>query len=144
MELIKLIYTSAAKPYCDLAEADRILETSQRLNSINGITGILYFSNSYFLQYLEGDKAAINETYERITQDKRHHKIRLVITAPLEKREFGEWSMGYIPQSELLTPLNLKFMNGPDFNPKNISPEESLQLIFELRAQLPKAHYTTD
>jgi len=118
-----------------------ILHTSNQLNLANGITGILYFSSQYFLQYLEGENSHVESTYERICRDPRHTNLRIVDRAAIDSRDFSSWSMAYVPKSDILIPLNLEFMNGTDFNPKEISNTEALELVFKLRSLLPQAHY---
>ena len=49
--------------------------------------------------------------------------------------------MAYVPKSKIITPLNLKFMRGTEFNPREISGSEAVELTKKLRELLPKAHY---
>jgi len=141
MKLKRLIYASVANELCNSAEIENILDDSIELNKIHGITGILYYSNRFFLQYLEGDAPDIESTYARIAQDKRHSALRLIDQSTTSAREFGMWSMGYVPNSEILTPLNKQFMGDTQFNPMCISAAEAVALTLELREALPKAHY---
>jgi hypothetical protein len=120
---------------------DEILRSSRKHNSDNQITGVLYFSNNYFLQYLEGSKNNVLSTYQRISIDSRHTDVRLITTAEIENREFDQWAMAYIPQSDILKPMHLKFTNSPDFNAPAISKENAYEVISALHEQLPKAHY---
>ena len=138
---IRLIYTSKAHESCDQIAIDNILLTSQQLNSENEVTGILYFSNQFFMQYLEGEKNLVEATYERIAKDRRHTDLKLVHSNRIETRNFKGWSMAFVPQSERLTSLNEKYLNSSVFNPADISSDTALKMVLELRNELPKAHY---
>lgn len=94
MSLVQLIYVS------DLVgdnegEIARILETSVRRNKDNDITGMLLYSRGNFLQVLEGEKEAVDATYQRIVQDPRHRNSILLTEEPVAERHFANWSMGY-------------------------------------------------
>ena len=141
MELISLIYCSTATKRCDQKAIDDILYMSQRLNSRDGISGILYFSKSYFMQYLEGYPSHIEDTYSRILKDYRHSSLEIIMKEPTQAREFSGWSMAFVPHTEHLTPLNKKYMNNSEFKPYGISSSVALEIVRELKSQLPKAHY---
>ncbi|NOI79761.1 BLUF domain-containing protein [Vibrio tubiashii] len=140
MELIKLIYVSTVSDAFSLSSVDEILVAAQRNNGENGITGILYFNHKYFMQYLEGDKQEVESTYKRILEDNRHYNVLLLDKSALDERQFGCWSMAYILQSEILQPLNLYFMDSPDFNPYRLDTQSANEIIIELKSYLPLAH----
>jgi hypothetical protein len=94
MSLVQLIYLS------DLVDKNEahiapILQSAVKHNSKNGITGMLLYSGGNFLQVLEGEKAAVDETYARICQDPRHRNTVLLIEEPVSERHFSSWQMGY-------------------------------------------------
>jgi hypothetical protein len=137
----RLIYTSAAVENCSAHQIKKILEISIKHNTTNGITGILYYSSEYFMQYLEGSRENVESTYARIARDDRHHALRVVDRETIQQREFEAWQMAYVPKSAILTPLNLRFMRGTEFNPGEITAAEAMQLTLKLRELLPRAHY---
>lgn len=71
-----------------------ILHASEDNNFRDGITGFLIFDKSAFIQVLEGEEAAVLETYERIGEDPRHNGLTLVATRTLQARAFDGWAMG--------------------------------------------------
>jgi len=81
--------------------------TAMKYNEKNEVTGLLCFSQSIFL-HLEGSRTAANNTYNKIFNDKRHENIIMLDYKELIKREFTKWAMGYIPESSLTAPINLK------------------------------------
>jgi hypothetical protein len=95
MALIQLIYTSSACRQLSAADIDKILESSQRHNVENNVTGILLYGSGNFLQVLEGEEAAIDETMTRIAADDRHHGIIEILREVVTSRDFGAWAMGF-------------------------------------------------
>lgn len=95
MALIHLIYVSSATAACDVAELENILVASARNNTPLQVTGMLLYAEGNFMQVLEGEEAAIDETYARIARDHRHTDIFVIEREPIEQRSFDQWSMGF-------------------------------------------------
>ena len=93
MSLRSLAYTSLAR--LDLEETDliRIRESARHLNALDGITGLLLFNGSRFLQIIEGDPEAIGELIERLRTDDRHSAIEIRDDRMVDSRSFPDWSM---------------------------------------------------
>jgi hypothetical protein len=105
MSLIRLAYASEAtfreKPVEQGVEPNvaRILMTSRKNNGKREIVGGLYYGDGFFFQYLEGEEAAVNELYQRISRDDRHRNVKTLVHEPLTDRTFTNWSMKYVPLS---------------------------------------------
>jgi hypothetical protein len=56
---------------------------------------MLLYLNGSFMQVLEGEEAAVDETYARILLDDRHTGAMLIEREPIDGRSFGRWSMGF-------------------------------------------------
>ncbi|REL27091.1 BLUF domain-containing protein [Thalassotalea euphylliae] len=137
MYLVRLIYASC-KPRDIVDESiNDILVSARKHNTANSITGLLCFNRKYFLQCLEGSRKKVNETYQRILQDDRHEKIIMLDYCEIVKREFTDWSMGYIPDSSLTHDINLKFSGSSEFDPFEMSGESAHQMMLELKEQVP-------
>lgn len=95
MELIQLIYVSTATSELSPKETRHILDASVRHNMRQHLTGLLLYSHGSFMQVLEGDQAAVDETMSRIGSDPRHHNISLMSRSPIASREFGKWAMAF-------------------------------------------------
>ena len=52
------------------------------------------------MQILEGEEAAVDETYSRIANDPRHSNLILINHQPIMEREFSKWSMGFRRQGK--------------------------------------------
>jgi hypothetical protein len=95
-DLYHLIYTSAATSEISEDELQKILKSARHNNTTIGITGILLYENGSFLQVLEGSKAAVQAFYNEIARDPRHSDIKILVEEPISKRDFGDWTMGYV------------------------------------------------
>ena len=95
MALMHIIYcsVSAIRDFSadDLAQ---LLEVCRRNNGNAGVTGMLLYQHPWFFQILEGEPVALEALFDRIALDKRHKRIMKIIQEPIDKRDFGEWTMG--------------------------------------------------
>jgi len=94
-DLISLVYISSERCPFSAKELDDLLAHSRARNRANGVTGIMLYAGGSFMQYLEGPKAAVQQTYDRIKADRRHYGIMELIRMDISKREFKDWSMGF-------------------------------------------------
>ena len=129
MFLVSLIYTSEMTASMDFMD---ILEVSRIRNERDGITGVLFFCNNSVVQCLEGSREAVNKTYTRIVQDKRHQNPLLIDYRILSTRLFSRWSMGYVPESSVTKPTLLKYSVSQDFAPRLLTAESCLKMLTEL------------
>jgi hypothetical protein len=81
------------------ATIGEILQASRRNNARAGVTGALMFNAGCFAQVLEGPKAAVEHTFERIQQDERHGDVSILAFGPVPERAFAGWSMGFVGAS---------------------------------------------
>jgi hypothetical protein len=95
MNLIQLIYVSTAEHELDESEIKKILDSSVRHNTPQEVTGLLLYSEGSFMQVLEGEEAAIDETMSRIEKDPLHHSLIVMTRSKIAYREFGTWTMGF-------------------------------------------------
>ena len=103
-QLYRLVYVSRCTRPGDPgwldAEVASILAVSKVNNRASGVTGALLFSSECFAQALEGPVDEVEATFERIQCDPRHHDTVILQAGPVERREFGEWSMAYAGRVE--------------------------------------------
>lgn len=139
MFLVRLIYASKISDGFGPKDIENILQSARTYNVKTHVTGILCFSNEYFLQCLEGSRTAVNNTYQQILNDKRHHNVIMLNYTQIPEREFEKWSMGYVPQSRVTQSLNLKFSGSVDFNPFKMSGESAHLLMLALKGSITGA-----
>lgn len=135
MRLKTLTYTSRAS--LDLGDEDlaAIHQTARHLNALDGITGLLLFDGSRFLQIIEGAEDAIDNLVERLRMDRRHSAFELRDERYLERRSFPDWSMelvrvraGYGDAKDALAPILPNSVAGP-----------VRELVFKMAGQLAEA-----
>lgn len=66
-----------------------------RNNKKNGVTGLLAFDGSRFLQAIEGSERAVKSLMEKIVRDRRHDSIMVLSSKTVSAPEFGRWSMSF-------------------------------------------------
>lgn len=102
MSLIRLVYASHS--LLDASnrreELDRILASARHFNQHNGISGFLLATQDAFAQVLEGEAAAVGETYGRIESDRRHRNLRILTQESIDERRFAGWAMGVAERDE--------------------------------------------
>lgn len=135
MQLTRLIYCSKLCPL-STGTIEKILESSRRYNTANAITGMLLFNGNFFLQCLEGGRAAVNETYGRILRDERHIESVLLSYETIERRAFSDWAMGYVAWSKDLRPIIRAYSITDEFNPYQLSGSSALGLLQELSTKV--------
>jgi hypothetical protein len=137
MFLTRLVYTSTASENFTPEDITKILETARKNNEKNNVTGMLLFHRNYFLQCLEGSRAAVNNTYNNISNDARHGNITILDYSEISMRGFSEWSMGYMPESSLTKPINLAFSGTPEFDPYEMSGKSAHKLMLAMKDSVP-------
>ncbi|NUN63303.1 BLUF domain-containing protein [Pseudanabaena biceps] len=134
MALYRLIYVSQATSTVGYPELVSIMAQSERNNQKVGITGMLSFGDSMFLQVLEGSRRVVSQTYNRILVDPRHTNAELIDFSEIEHRDFGLWSMKAIQiesQPELRN-IILKYSSSSTFSPISMTGKQSLNFLREI------------
>jgi hypothetical protein len=93
MKLKSLAYTSRAR--LDLTNEDlhEIHRTARELNALDGITGLLAFDGSRFLQIIEGAEEGVDHLVARLRADRRHLAFEIREERFVDSRSFPDWSM---------------------------------------------------
>ena len=133
MFLTRLVYASTISDNFNCDDIEGILAAARKHNKRNHVTGMLCFNRKYFLQCLEGSRTKVNEAYHTILNDNRHSHIVLLDYKEIDVREFSHWSMGYMPDSSLTAPINLKYSGKGEFMPYEMSGESAHQMMLELK-----------
>ncbi|AMJ62285.1 BLUF domain-containing protein [Bosea sp. PAMC 26642] len=114
--IVQLIYASTHTPgriTSPQATYRDILSTAQRSNAASDISGCLIFDGQTFIQLLEGDRAAIGATFERIRRDRRHRDIRVLGSQSCLHRTFaGSPMKGFVRSSALESALTDEGLTG--------------------------------
>ncbi len=92
--LSQLVYVSNRKPTCTQSEIDNILASCKKNNPSLNITGVLLYSDSKFIQLVEGDAKVIMSLYDKIKLDTRHSNPMMISYGPIKEKSFPSWHMG--------------------------------------------------
>jgi hypothetical protein len=81
---------------------------------------------------LEGDRAEVWRTFERIREDERHAQVTLVQMGDAEKRIFGNWWMGLVRPAADTEAAFKPYLREGRLQPKLMSAREIRALMLDL------------
>lgn len=92
-----IVYASLCviPPAYAAAQIDDLVAKARHRNASLGITGALIYSERHFAQAIEGEEADLNQLMESISRDPRHKDLVILEQAPIARRRFQRWSLGY-------------------------------------------------
>ncbi|MFD2785818.1 BLUF domain-containing protein [Hymenobacter rubripertinctus] len=93
--LFRLVYHSQATHALRPAALNALLEKARAHNQYRLLTGLLLYADEQFMQVLEGPDPALSALYEEIKTDPLHHHVRTLHYAPIRRRAFPDWRMGF-------------------------------------------------
>jgi hypothetical protein len=130
--LVRLLYVSRSAKPISAADVDSLLSQCRKNNPNSGITGVLCFSEQYYLQVLEGGRKAVSELYNHIIKDPRHSEVTTLHYEEVTERLYGSWTMGKVNLERLNPALVLKYSEKPVLDPYTVSGKVSMALLAEL------------
>lgn len=92
--LAHLAYVSVRKKNCTEEEIEKILTACKTNNAPLEVTGVLLYSETKFIQYVEGESSTLMTLYDKIKKDTRHEKAVMISYNPIQARIFPSWQMG--------------------------------------------------
>lgn len=93
--LTRCVYTSIPSRTGRTGVIEDILRVARPRNAEFRITGFLLRSETFYLQFIEGPSAHIDQLMINIRKDSRHQAVVELPFTFGEARAFPEWSMGY-------------------------------------------------
>jgi len=72
-----------------------ILNGARVNNVCIGVSGMLLYTGTEFIQILEGEEKVIEELLDTIKKDPRHRDFRIIEKKKVTTREYAEWTMGF-------------------------------------------------
>jgi hypothetical protein len=117
-----------------LTNMREILAISQRNNSRDGITGFLIFDKTWFVQILEGERAQVTETYNRIARDTRHSTATIMNVRDVQARLFPNWTMGGAMRTPEVQEVYLQHGFGGPLEPSRLKSDQIIRLALDLQA----------
>ena len=132
--LVRLLYASRATEDLNTKVLDSILTQSRTHNPAAGVTGILCYGGSIFMQVLEGSRREVSALYNRIAADPRHGSVEILLFEEITERRFSNWTMGQVNLAKVNPSLLLKYSEKSELNPFAVGGKASLALLDELIA----------
>lgn len=117
-----------------LTNMREILSASQRNNSRDGITGFLIFDTTWFVQILEGERAKVQQTYDRIARDPRHTAATILNVRDVPARHFPNWTMGGAMRTPEVQEVYLQHGVGGPLDPARLKSDQVVNLALDLQA----------
>ena len=93
MNLTSVTYTSLARLDLQASDLEDIHRTARDQNALDGITGLLVFNGTHFLQIIEGSESAIDELVTKLRRDPRHTGFEIRDQRKVDRRSFPDWAM---------------------------------------------------
>ena len=100
MSINQLIYSSSASKKMLKSDLYIILRQARKNNELNGVTGLLIYTDKHFFQVLEGPKKVVSQLFEKISNDKRHYDIQILGESDIDFCAFPNWKMAYAAPSD--------------------------------------------
>lgn len=136
MDLVRLVYASEVDATFSDSDIEDILSKAQTNNPRLEVTGMLLFTSEYFVQCIEGPRKAINQLYNKILLDPRHHSSEILTYSDVEEREFANWSMGYVSATKANREVWLDYLPYSEFKPLEMRGPESVKVLLGLRDEV--------
>ena len=114
--LSHLVYVSNRSANCTSEEIENILGSCKKNNPDLDITGVLLYSETKFIQYVEGDYKKIMGLFDKIKFDKRHENVVLVSVSPIKEKLFPSWHMG----NKMVTQNDVEFRTDVNSDDKRL------------------------
>lgn len=123
------------------AEVDALLARSAHNNARDGVTGALMFTESVFIQVLEGPCAVLENTFERICCDLRHVDVELISFCGVAERAFGRWRLHRVRADAAIEALLRRFVGSAASDTRS---EDAVSQAMTLMAALAAAAAPAD
>ena len=90
-----LVYASSAAALLGREQLLELMAKARANNTAHHITGMLLYKDGNFLQVLEGPKDEVERTFRRISRDRRHQDVMVLLHEERTNRCFPDWSMAF-------------------------------------------------
>ncbi len=122
------LYVSAANvPPRSVDDALIYLQARNR-NAARGISGYLHREDGYYVQYVEGPPAELDQLKNLIRRDWRHENIRVLADGSIMARKFFAWDMAFT-DAETSSFRAIQALSGGETDIGRASAEEILTFM---------------
>lgn len=93
--MIQATYISTPTRPMSTEDLMQILNSARTNNIQLGVSGMLLFTGSEFIQTLEGEEKVVEDLLATIKKDPRHRDLRIIEKKEINAREYADWTMGF-------------------------------------------------
>ncbi len=105
-----LLYISrSADIFQDAKQRAQLATSAAAYNKQHGVTGILIYTNGFFMQLLEGSQSVLADIFTQIQEDKRYNQVELLGLDDDAQHLFPNWSMNLIEFKETVRETEERF-----------------------------------
>ena len=72
-----------------------LVSAARERNALVGITGALMFTQTNFIQFVEGPERAVGTLLEALGRDERHENMQILLDGRASDRRFARWTLAY-------------------------------------------------
>jgi hypothetical protein len=126
-----IIYLSTATKSMTDVEIEDLLVSARKFNATQNVTGILFYLDGNFVQYIEGTEDALHKVYQRITRSSVHKNIVQKVKEPIAIRNFPHGFLGATTISKYAL-FKLQQMDGKEKFNNGLAIVRFLKAIIEL------------
>jgi hypothetical protein len=130
MHLVRLVYVSTVLADLDLNELSKLAQTN---NLKHNLSGLLAFDRKYFIQVVEGGRTAVSGLLANLFSDPRHKDVVILEFDYVDKRDFGQWSMQFVPLDTSMKQTIFKHSVGKTFDPYGFTKNSALSFLMDMR-----------
>jgi hypothetical protein len=95
-----ILYVSTATMPMEARSVEQLLMEARGHNLKTGVTGVLLLYGGSFMQCIEGEGKALDETWRRIRASRRHTDVTELMNQPIAERAFADWQMGFFERTD--------------------------------------------
>lgn len=107
-----ILYISEATTIFDSEMLIELARNAHSSNKENGVTGFLYFHDSFFLQYIEGAESSVSHLFFSLIKGDSRHQVLASIAETTNVRRFPDWGMKLLQESDIHNvPLDYFLLN---------------------------------
>ena len=135
MLLVRMVYVSTSIDEVDSDTLQSILATAQANNEAHDLTGLLVFDDKYFVQVIEGGRAAVSKLLGNLYKDTRHKDLVVLGFHAIHQRQFPNWSMQFVPAVDVTRNVLLRHGVTSKFEPYSLTSESAVAFMVEMLAR---------
>lgn len=106
---------------------------SNRANQERGVSGMLSFRKGRYIQLIEGPQAEVDELFQKICSDPRHHRIQVLVNQPISARMYPGTGMKLVISPHKEAQLRA-LVQAADLNNVSNPAKQFISSLFATRA----------